>query len=162
LKDRNFCDLSRARRWQKLRTAGPAAGAGVVIRGARWRVTRAARSGDLTELEVSSPIGAPLESCVFLLPFDRIDAPAAGRLRRVRSANAWARIARLVATRDRLETPLAMLRARIDLVPHQVEPALAVLAGTRRLLIADEVGLGKTIQAGIVIAELLRRRPRAR
>jgi superfamily II DNA/RNA helicase len=45
--------------------------------------------------------------------------------------------------------------ARIDLLPHQLEPALAVLRhGARRLLLADAVGLGKTIEAGLVLAEL--------
>jgi superfamily II DNA or RNA helicase len=41
---------------------------------------------------------------------------------------------------------------------HQLEPALAVLAGRgTRVLLADEVGLGKTIQAGLVLGELLGR-----
>jgi SNF2 family DNA or RNA helicase len=48
--------------------------------------------------------------------------------------------------------------ARIDLFAFQLEPALAVVRGlATRLLIADEVGLGKTIQAGLVIAELQER-----
>jgi superfamily II DNA or RNA helicase len=34
---------------------------------------------------------------------------------------------------------------------------MAMLAGRSRVLIADEVGLGKTVQAGLVIAELSRR-----
>jgi len=50
----------------------------------------------------------------------------------------------------------------MDVLPHQLEPALAVMNGARRLLIADEVGLGKTIQAGLVIAELHRRWPALR
>ena len=51
------------------------------------------------------------------------------------------------------------LEAGVDILPYQLEPALAVADGVRRLLIADEVGLGKTIQAALVIAELRRRRP---
>jgi len=44
----------------------------------------------------------------------------------------------------------------MDLLPHQLEPALAILRGLgSRVLLADEVGLGKTIQAGLVCAELL-------
>ena len=47
------------------------------------------------------------------------------------------------------------MRARIDLLAHQLEPALAVVRGLAcRVLIADEVGLGKTIQAGLIAAEL--------
>ena len=46
-------------------------------------------------------------------------------------------------------------RARIDLLPHQLEPALAIVRGLgSRLLLADDVGLGKTIQAGLVLSEL--------
>jgi SNF2 family DNA or RNA helicase len=51
------------------------------------------------------------------------------------------------------------LHARIDLLPHQLEPAIALLKGLgSRVLLADEVGLGKTIQAGLVCAELRERR----
>ena len=43
--------------------------------------------------------------------------------------------------------------AGIEVMPHQLEPALAVLRGLGcRVLLADEVGLGKTIQAAIAIA----------
>ena len=44
--------------------------------------------------------------------------------------------------------------AAIDLMPYQLEPALAVLRGATRLLLADAVGLGKTIEAGLILAEL--------
>lgn len=48
--------------------------------------------------------------------------------------------------------------AGIAVMPHQLEPALAVLEGRgTRVLLADAVGLGKTLQAGIVLSELLRR-----
>jgi superfamily II DNA or RNA helicase len=49
----------------------------------------------------------------------------------------------------------AAARADVDLHPHQLEPVLAVVRhGVRRLLLADAVGLGKTIEAGLVLAEL--------
>src|SRR5262249_39758450 len=45
--------------------------------------------------------------------------------------------------------------ARMDLLPHQLEPALAILRGRgSRVLLADEVGLGKTVQAGLILSEL--------
>jgi superfamily II DNA or RNA helicase len=47
------------------------------------------------------------------------------------------------------------VRAGMDLLPHQLEPALAVVQGrATRLLLADDVGLGKTVQAGLIVAEL--------
>ena len=46
--------------------------------------------------------------------------------------------------------------ARIDLIPHQLRVA-GIVAQRRppRALLADEVGLGKTIEAGMIIARLL-------
>ncbi|MCL4219719.1 MAG: DEAD/DEAH box helicase, partial [Candidatus Hydrogenedentes bacterium] len=47
---------------------------------------------------------------------------------------------------------------RLDRMPYQEKAALRVLRGMRgRALLADEVGLGKTIEAGLVLKELLDR-----
>jgi len=49
-----------------------------------------------------------------------------------------------------------ILGARIDLIPHQLKVAeLAVERRQPRLLLADEVGLGKTIEAGMITAQQL-------
>lgn len=57
----------------------------------------------------------------------------------------------------------ALLASRIDLHPHQAFVAgTVILDPVRRYILADEVGLGKTIEAGIIIHDLLARRPDAR
>ncbi len=49
----------------------------------------------------------------------------------------------------------ALTTARVDMNPHQVDAALFALASplTKGIILADEVGLGKTIEAGLVIAQ---------
>ncbi len=45
--------------------------------------------------------------------------------------------------------------ARIDFVPYQFRPALKLIKSDEpRILIADSVGIGKTIEAGLIIKEL--------
>ena len=50
-----------------------------------------------------------------------------------------------------------LLRSKIDLNPHQVEAYVFSLAAIKNggAILADEVGLGKTIEAGLVIKHLL-------
>lgn len=49
-------------------------------------------------------------------------------------------------------------RAAMDLVPFQLDPAKQALRQPRqRILIADAVGLGKTLEAGILVSELIQR-----
>ena len=53
-------------------------------------------------------------------------------------------------------TSLFSLRSgRVQFVPYQYRPVLKLIRADRpRLLIADEVGVGKTIEAGLIIKEL--------
>ncbi|WP_444913322.1 DEAD/DEAH box helicase [Microbulbifer sp. PAAF003] len=49
-------------------------------------------------------------------------------------------------------------RAAMDLLPFQLDPALQALRQPRqRIMISDAVGLGKTLEAGILVSELIRR-----
>jgi SNF2 family DNA or RNA helicase len=54
---------------------------------------------------------------------------------------------------DSLSRSLA--NARVDLNPHQIEAALFAMKSplSKGVILADEVGLGKTIEAGLVIAQ---------
>lgn len=54
---------------------------------------------------------------------------------------------------DRLST--ALFDAAVDLNPHQIEAALFALQNplSKGVILADEVGLGKTIEAGIVLCQ---------
>src|SRR3954466_12368122 len=47
--------------------------------------------------------------------------------------------------------------AKIDANPHQIDAVIFALARVREggCILADEVGLGKTIEAGLVIAQLM-------
>jgi SNF2 family DNA or RNA helicase len=48
--------------------------------------------------------------------------------------------------------------AAMDKVPYQLDPAIQALQQPRqRILIADAVGLGKTLACGILVSELIRR-----
>jgi ERCC4-related helicase len=57
-----------------------------------------------------------------------------------------------------IDSLLAPANADIAILPYQLEPALAVINGAARILIADEVGLGKTVQAAVIVAETIARR----
>jgi SNF2 family DNA or RNA helicase len=58
--------------------------------------------------------------------------------------------------------PVLGRNAALDVMDFQLHPARLALQQTRpRILIADAVGLGKTLEAGILLAELIRRGRRA-
>jgi SNF2 family DNA or RNA helicase len=132
----------------------------VRVRGTRWRVLDV-RAYEDCQLVTLAGVSAPYAGVErqFLSPFDAID-PVDGRVRpRVVRAERWRNVCRHFIAANRPPDGLEAARqARIDLLPHQLEPALAILRGMgSRVLLADEVGLGKTIQAGLVCAELLAR-----
>ncbi len=129
----------------------------VHVRRQRWRVVdvRAYDQCQLLALAGIEPGNRGLERR-FLTPFETVAALDREASFRFVRPQRWRRACRALLADD---APAAGLRAarsaRIDLLPHQLEPALAVVRGHgSRVLLADDVGLGKTIQAGLIIAEL--------
>jgi superfamily II DNA or RNA helicase len=137
----------------------------VRIRAERWRVLGWLPYDDAAVVDVAGCDRTNRGTVArFLLPFEPIERlPLAPAPRVVRPAE-WRRIAcrALADATPTWRSLRAATRSRIDIVPFQLEPALAVTAGRAcRLLIADEVGLGKTVQAGLIVAEVLAREPDA-
>jgi superfamily II DNA or RNA helicase len=133
----------------------------VSVRRGRWRVVDV-RTFDQCRLVTLVGVTPPHvgDERRVLMPFDDVDPVDTVRRPRMARSASWRPAFREVVADD---TPPGCLRsvrhARVDAMAHQLEPALAIVRGLgSRVLLADEVGLGKTIQAGIVISELLARR----
>ena len=150
-------------------------GVGVIVQvaeeGRRLAVRFAGRDG-LTVVSgrdpalVEVPADTPIEQAAGG-PLDKLAAGDAG------PAAAFAlrtRVVRLEALR-RADSLGALLSSRVHVLPHQVGAAGRILADRiPRFVLADEVGLGKTVEAGLVFAgmrqlgiaeRVARRRPRA-
>lgn len=89
-------------------------------------------------------------------------APADMAARRVSASldELTARLTALQLTAPSLANLYSLQAARIDFIPYQFRPVLKFIHADRpRLLVADEVGVGKTIEAGLLLRELQARRP---
>jgi superfamily II DNA or RNA helicase len=132
----------------------------VLTRGQRWRVV-SIRS--YVACHVVALSGAGLanagRTAHVITPFDDVEAPTKPGSIRLVGPRAWRRRCRwLLASQGPADQLQTARPARIELLPHQLEPALAIVRGLAcRVLIADEVGLGKTIQAGLIASELRER-----
>jgi superfamily II DNA or RNA helicase len=129
-------------------------GSMVTVRDEQWRVAR------VEAFDRCAVVTLEAGSCRRLRviePFDRLFAISGGRIARCnRRTVLRAALKTIAAARPPLGLWTAAA-ATIDLLPYQLEPALAVLRGSTRLLLADAVGLGKTIQAGLILSELRER-----
>lgn len=128
------------------------------VRGGRWLLTGVAPEGPCTVLTLESrDRDNATRRLRVIAPFDRSRRVTSSRPgRRPRRAVLRAALGAIVDAR----APLGLWTAAdasIDLWAYQLEPALAAINGATRLLLADAVGLGKTIQAALLLSELRER-----
>ena len=125
------------------------------VRDESWTVARTESFERCTVLTLDG-CGPDNRGCRFhaVTPFDHVNGFQSRRPRR-RKRRAVLRGALGAIARERPALGLwTAAEATLDLFAYQLEPALAVLRGATRVLLADGVGLGKTIQAGLILAEL--------
>ncbi|HUW94154.1 MAG TPA: helicase-related protein [Anaerolineae bacterium] len=136
-------------------------GTKVRVAGQLGEVVRAERRGEATLYRVAFAEGPPKSFLVPPTQIERVSSPL--ELVSSLSFDDPARFDLLTeATRlslayeyDRL---LSLAATRTNLEPYQVDAVYQVLNGYKqRFLIADDVGLGKTIEAGMILKELAAR-----
>ena len=135
----------------------------VRARGLSWTLVEVSPAGEVTRFRVRCDEGS-LRGREFdlLSPPDSIGAVAVelDPTRPTRLSH-WLLYHRAFLLEQALG-PHALLAAqpgRLDIAPYQLVPVMRALQMSRpRLMLADGVGLGKTVQAGLVMAELIARR----
>jgi SNF2 family DNA or RNA helicase len=132
----------------------------VAVRGRRWNVEETTVFPGCTLLHLAEwGVQHGRAVCKLLHPFDRpVRQKLQPRVQRI-PPRRWMEALRAHLNERRAFGQLCSAgAAAIDILPFQLEPALAVTRGLAcRVLIADEVGLGKTIQAGLILSELQQR-----
>ena len=157
--DRRTCDEPSPSAAQPLPPA-VRAGTSVLVRGQRWRLDATVSHANCQELHLSR--AADGHKRILLWPFDRPSAlEPRPRLRAVRLRRWAAAVRRSAALTIDPLTPRSC-GADVNVIPFQLAPAVAISSGSSRVLLADEVGLGKTIQAGWIVSDLAAREPDVR
>jgi superfamily II DNA or RNA helicase len=138
-------------------------GTEVELRGLRWEVVFAQPAGEQHLYRLRCLAGGLRgRELDVLVPFEN-PRPIASALDPARAARLqeW-RVFHDAFLLEQALGPSALLAAqpgRLRIKPYQLVPVMRALRMSRpRLLVADDVGLGKTIEAGLVLAELIARR----
>jgi len=138
-------------------------GTEVFARGLRWEVVFAEKLGPQTLYRLRGLEGAVIgEEFDLLMPFETID-PVRHDFQPEKAAplRNW-RVYHEAFLLDQClggDALLAVQPGRLRLEPYQLVPVLRAIRMSRpRLMLADGVGLGKSVQAGLVLTELIARR----
>ena len=135
----------------------------IELRSRLWRVDDV--HGDV--LVATSIDGTPIERRKFYLPFEtvrpgRIEPPSSEIVGNFSAQDLLLRAYRLSMIHGAAPL-LSLQRSRVVPVSFQMVPVVMSLEMPRvRLLIADDVGLGKTIEAGLTVIELFARQRASR
>ncbi|MFG2821541.1 DEAD/DEAH box helicase [Kitasatospora sp. NPDC048365] len=151
-------------------TAKFAAGMQVRARDEDWlvvEVTETAKDGTRLDVRGTSPLVRDQRAVFFAHPgLDEVTPLRPEDTELVPDDSPECRRSRLFIDALIRKTPLPLSEQRlatvgthlVDDLAYQREPARAALQGLRpRLLIADAVGLGKTLEVGLLLSELIRR-----
>lgn len=138
----------------------------ILLRDRPWLVRRVTGTADNRHLIEVEPLDGehPPSLTVAVPPEEFLPLPGEEicfNLRQLDSLAAWSQAHRILGATIVRETGLltGARFGRVALEAYQPAPTLRVLAKPRpSLLIADDVGLGKTIEAGLVMLELMARR----
>ena len=138
-------------------------GTEVEARGLRWEVVSTQQLGQQTLYRLRGLEGAVRGQELDLLsPFEQVAALQAElNPEQATTLRNWLVYHQAFLLEQALgpHTLLAVQPGRLYIEPYQLVPVMRALTMSRvRLLLADGVGLGKTIEAGLVITELMARR----
>ena len=139
-----------------------------VRHGDRFRVGRVTNylihDNGLVDYEVRFPNGKQSdfgEVDLFVRPWDAPEDPAeilaaGGAESQFLHDRRQSAIRPLLALRSAAQGLTSLISAGVDFVPHQIAAVRRVLTDpVQRYLLADEVGLGKTIEAGLIVRQHL-------
>ena len=130
----------------------------IVARGWPWRLQRARAGAGCVAVDLDPGARGAPSLATLLYPFDSI-TPASGRRRWRCGSRHRLNVVLRSLTGAWAGQPLASVTSMPAAPwPHQLGPALALVEGQcTRMLVADAVGLGKTLTAAVVLSELTAR-----
>ena len=143
-----------------------APGLRVIIRDEEWMIKRIEKNSfnnQTIECIGISPLVKD-RTAIFLSDLEKIDVVDPAKTKLVADSSPFFRKSKLFiesALRQQIPTDSKLCigqKAAMDLMEYQLVPANMALSNPRqRILIADSVGLGKTLEAGILMSELIAR-----